>query len=85
MLEYSFVYPAILEPHIVGVEIPSSVRDTVKQGLQVIAMILQQLADNQYIVKDEHMTFANTTLQQSMLPFVKFCLEVVVRLISFIC
>ncbi|KAL1741753.1 hypothetical protein HDZ31DRAFT_84616 [Schizophyllum fasciatum] len=69
-----FISPAIVSPEIVDVEIPKD-HANIRRGLMVVAKVIQNLANNIFFGKEQHMTVLNKFLERNIANVTRFLSE----------
>ena len=73
-----FISPAIVSPEVVDVEIPKT-HANIRRGLMVVAKVIQNLANNIFFGKEQHMTVLNKFLERNIANVTRFLSELHVR------
>ncbi|TRM67484.1 hypothetical protein BD626DRAFT_544948 [Schizophyllum amplum] len=69
-----FISPAIVSPEVVDVEIPKD-HTNIRRGLMVVAKVIQNLANNIFFGKEQHMTVLNKFLERNIANVTRFLSE----------
>ncbi|KAL1727572.1 hypothetical protein EV714DRAFT_253754 [Schizophyllum commune] len=69
-----FISPAIVSPEVVDVEIPKT-HANIRRGLMVVAKVIQNLANNIFFGKEQHMTVLNKFLERNIANVTRFLSE----------
>lgn len=72
---YSFISPAVVAPSIVDVELPTENTEVIRKGLMVIAKVIQNLANNIFFGKEQHMTGLNDFLKEHIVDITRYLSE----------
>lgn len=72
---FSFISPAVVAPSIVDVELPKDNEDVIRKGLMVIAKVIQNLANNIFFGKEQHMTGLNDFLKEHIVDITRYLSE----------
>ncbi len=74
-----FISPVVVSPSEIDVEIPQSNPGVLRQGLKMIAKIIQTLANNILFGREAHMSILNSFLEDKVRVVVGFLSELSVR------
>lgn len=75
-----FISPAVVTPETIDIVIPKGVNTALfRRGLMVIAKIIQNLANNIFFGKEQHMTILNDFLYNNITNVTRFLSELHVR------
>jgi hypothetical protein len=80
MIQHRFISPVVVSPSEIDVEIPQTNPVVLRQGLKIIAKIIQTLANNVLFGREAHMSVLNPFLQAKIMDVFKFLSELSVRL-----
>ncbi|KAF7975643.1 hypothetical protein HWV62_9093 [Athelia sp. TMB] len=70
-----FISPAVVAPSIVDVELPKENTEVIRKGLMVIAKVIQNLANNIFFGKEQHMTGLNDFLKEHIVDITRYLSE----------
>lgn len=70
-----FISPAVVAPETVDIEIPSEDAIAMRRGLMVITKIIQNLANNIFFGKEQHMMCLNKFLEANIVNVTKYLSE----------
>ena len=79
LTHHRFISPVVVSPSEIDVEIPQSNPVVLRQGLKIIAKIIQTLANNVLFGREAHMSILNPFLQTKIMEVFKFLSELSVR------
>ena len=79
MTHYRFISPVVVSPSEIDVEIPQTNPAVLRQGLKIIAKIVQTLANNVLFGREAYMSILNPFLQSKIMEVFKFLSELSVR------
>lgn len=74
-LRLRFISPVIVSPSEIDVEIPQDNPVVLRQGLMMIAKIIQTLANNVLFGREVHMSILNSFLESKIMEVLKFLSE----------
>lgn len=72
----------MVSPSEIDVEIPQTNPVVLRQGLKIIAKVIQTLANNVLFGREAHMSILNPFLQSKIMDVFKFLSELSVRIVS---
>jgi hypothetical protein len=84
LTHHRFISPVVVSPSEIDVEIPQSNPVVLRQGLKIIAKIIQTLANNVLFGREAHMSILNPFLQTKIMDVFKFLSELSVRVEFFV-
>jgi neurofibromin 1 len=73
-----FISPAVVAPEIVDVDVPKE-DNFIRRGLMIIAKIIQNLANNIFFGKEQHMMALNPFLGENIVNVTRYLSELNVR------
>ena len=73
-----FISPAVVQPEVVDVEVPKDDSDVIRRGLKVIAKVIQNLANNIFFGKEQHMVPLNDFLHDNIVNVTRYLNDIVV-------
>jgi hypothetical protein len=79
MAHHRFISPVVVSPSEIDIEIPQTNPVVLRQGLKIIAKIIQTLANNILFGREAHMSILNPFLQAKIMEVFKFLSELSVR------
>lgn len=79
MVHHRFISPVVVSPSEIDVEVPQTNPVVLRQGLMIIAKIIQTLANNVLFGREAHMSILNPFLQSKIMEVFKFLSELSVR------
>lgn len=79
MAHHRFISPVVVSPSEIDVEVPQTNPVVLRQGLMIIAKIIQTLANNVLFGREAHMSILNPFLQSKIMEVFKFLSELSVR------
>jgi len=79
MTHHRFISPVVVSPSEIDIEIPQTNPVVLRQGLMIIAKIIQTLANNILFGREAHMSVLNPFLQAKIMEVFKFLSELSVR------
>ena len=79
MTHHRFISPVVVSPSEIDIEIPQTNPVVLRQGLMIIAKIIQTLANNILFGREAHMSILNPFLQAKIMEVFKFLSELSVR------
>ena len=80
MTHHRFISPVVVSPSEIDIEIPQTNPVVLRQGLMIIAKIIQTLANNILFGREAHMSILNPFLQAKIMEVFKFLSELSVRI-----
>ena len=80
-----FISPAVVQPELVDVEVPKDDSDVIRRGLKVIAKVIQNLANNIFFGKEQHMVPLNDFLHDNIVNVTRYLNDIVVSGFLFSC